>query len=216
MVCRLGDPGRVLEAEVSARGSEAVPIREGVMKRLVLFLSILLYAHAALAGAPFEFTAPSLRLPDDPNVDGVRLSLFHGRNQGVRGFDLGLLSLSEASTFSGLSLVAGVHRVTGGMSGGAAFSLVNYHTGHDSGMNGAFINKLNNTENAFNVSFLNIADGTTQVDLGGLNMSNRSLVQLGFLNITNEIRSFQFGFLNVAKNGFLPVFPVINFPKPKH
>jgi hypothetical protein len=45
-------------------------------------------------------------------------------------------------------------------------------------------------------------------------MSRRSLVQLGFLNVTNEIRSFQFGSLNIATNGFLPVFPVINFPKP--
>jgi hypothetical protein len=184
------------------------------MKRLILFLGALLYASTALADAPFQFTAPNLRAPDDPNVDGVRLSLLHGKNQKVRGFDLGILSLSESSTFSGLSIVCGVGRVTGGMSGGAAFSLINYHTGNDSGLNGAFINKLNNTEHAFNVSFLNIADGSTQVDLGGLNMSNRSLVQLGFLNVTHEIRSFQFGFLNIAENGFLPVFPVFNFPKP--
>lgn len=184
------------------------------MKRLALFLTVLLFANAALADAPFQFTAPGLRAPNDPNVDGVRLSVFHGKAQSVRGFELGILSLSETSTFSGLSLVAGVGKVTGGVNGGAAFSLINYHTGNDSGLNGAFINKLNNTANAFNVSFLNIADGTTQVDLGGLNMSKRSLVQLGFLNVTNEIRSFQFGFLNIAKNGFLPVFPVINFPKP--
>jgi hypothetical protein len=184
------------------------------MKRLILCLAILLYAPGALADAPFQFTAPNLRAPEDPNVDGVRLSLLHGKNQKVRGFDLGVLSLSECSTFSGLSIVAGVNKISGGMSGGAVFSLVNYHTGNDSGLNGAFINKLNNTENALNISFLNIADGSTQVDLGGLNMSNRSLVQLGFLNVTNEIRSFQFGFLNIAQNGFLPVFPVINFPKP--
>jgi hypothetical protein len=91
--------------------------------------------------------------------------------------------------------------------------LINYHTGRDTGLNAAFINKLNNTERAFNVSFLNIADSTTQVDLGGLNMSDRSTVQIGFVNVTNEIKSFQFGFLNIAKNGFLPVFPVVNFPK---
>ena len=184
------------------------------MKRIGLFLIVLLHANAALAAAAFQFTAPNLRAPDDPDVDGVRLSVLHGKNRNVRGFDLGILSLSESATFSGLRFVCGVSRVTQGMSGGAVFSLVNYHTGRDSGMNGAFINKVNHTENAFNVSFLNLADGTTQVDLGGLNMSNRSLVQLGFLNITNEIKSFQFGFLNVAKNGFLPVFPIVNFPKP--
>ena len=181
------------------------------MKRVLLTLSLVLYANVALAEAAFQFTAPNLRAPDDPDVNGVRLSLLHGKNRSVRGFDLGILSLSECSQLSSLSLVAGVSRVTTEMSGGAVFSLVNYHTGRDSGMNGAFINKVNDTESAFNLSFLNIADGSTLVDLGGLNMSKRSIVQLGFVNITNEIRSFQFGFLNIAKNGFLPVFPIVNF-----
>ena len=72
---------------------------------------------------------------------------------------------------------------------------------------------------------MQIADGATMVDVGGLNVSNRSTVQVGFINVTekitsvqigfvnvtNEIKSFQFGFLNIAKNGFLPVFPVFNF-----
>ena len=181
------------------------------MKRSILVLSIVLFAEMALAEAAFQFTAPNLRAPDDPDVNGVRLSLLHGDNRSVRGFDLGILSLSECSELSGLSLIFGMSRVKDGVRGGAVFSLVNYHTGDDSGVNGAFINKINNTEDSFNVSFLNIADGTTLVDLGGLNMSKRSLVQLGFLNITSEIKSFQFGFLNIAKNGFLPVFPVVNF-----
>lgn len=183
------------------------------MKRVILVLGVLLYAKMALADAAFQFTAPNVRVPDDPDVNGMRISLFHGENTKVRGFDLGLLSLSETSEMSGLSLVAGVHRMTGEMSGGAAISLVNYHTGRDSGLNAAFINKLNDTAHAFNVSFLNIADGPTQVDLGGLNMSGRSTAQIGFVNITRRLRSFQFGFLNIAENGFLPVFPVVNFPK---
>jgi hypothetical protein len=183
------------------------------MKQSILCLALLLYANTALAEAAFQFTAPNLRVPDDLAVNGVRFSLFHGENTSVKGFDMGCLSLSESLNFSGLSLVAGIHKVTGEMSGGAAISLINYHTGRDTGLNAAFINKLNNTEHAFNVSFLNIADSTTQVDLGGLNMSDRSTVQIGFVNVTNEIKSFQFGFLNIAKNGFLPVFPVVNFPK---
>jgi hypothetical protein len=184
------------------------------MRRVLVFLVILIHANAALAGTAFQFTAPNLQAPEDPDVNGVRLSLFHGKNRSVRGFDLGILSLSESAQLSGLRLVAGVGVVTDEMSGGAAFALVNYHTGRDSGMNGAFINKLNHTEHAFNLSFLNIADGTTLVDLGGVNMSDRSTAQIGFLNITRRIRSFQFGFLNIAENGFLPVFPVINFAKP--
>jgi len=184
------------------------------MKRSILFFSLALLALAGSAAAevPFQFTAPSLRAPDDEVVNGMRMSLLHGQNTTVRGFDLGILALSSSDTLSGLSVTA-ISHVKTSMSGGAAISLVNYHTGRDAGLNAAFINKLNNTEDAFNVSFLNIADGSTAVDLGGLNMSDRSVVQLGFLNITREIKSFQFGFLNIAKNGFLPVFPVFNFPK---
>jgi hypothetical protein len=60
---------------------------------------------------------------------------------------------------------------------------------------------------------VNIADGTTLVDVGGLNVSASSTAQIGFINVTKEIKGFQFGFLNIAENGFLPVFPVFNFPK---
>jgi len=180
---------------------------------MVVFASFLLCTSTALAEVAFQFTAPNLQVPEDPAVNGFRLSLFHGQNRSVRGFDLGLLSLSETAALSGLSLVAGVGKVTGAMSSGAAFSIVNFHTGRDSGVNAAFVNKVNQTENAFNVSFFNIADGATAVDLGGVNISDRSTAQVGFFNVTNEIKGFQFGFVNIAKNGFLPVFPIVNFPK---
>lgn len=177
-------------------------------------LGLVLLANAAFAEAAFQFAAPGgLQVPKSPDVNGMRLSVIHGKNQSMSGLDLGLLSMSETSRFSGLALVAGISRVTGTMDSGAAFSLVNWHSGNDSGVNGAFINLLNNTEGAFNTGFVIIAEGTTGVDLGGFNMSRRSTVQIGFLNVTDEIKSFQFGFLNMAKNGFLPMFPVFNFPK---
>jgi hypothetical protein len=61
------------------------------------------------------------------------------------------------------------------------------------------------------VGFITYADGATLVDLGGINISQKSAVQIGFLNMTDRIESFQFGFLNMADNGFLPIFPVFNF-----
>jgi len=186
------------------------------MKRstpITLVLGILLFANGAHAQAAFQFGAPNLQLPKSPEVSGVRLSIIHGKNQSQSGLDLGLLSMSETSRLSGLALIAGISKVTREMSGGAAFSLVNWHSGHDSGLNGAFINILNDTEEAFNLGFVTIAEGGTAVDLGGFNMSRSSTAQVGFLNITDHIKSFQFGFLNMAKNGFLPVFPVFNFPK---
>lgn len=180
---------------------------------IILALGLVLSATGAYAQAAFQFAVPNVQFPNNPRVSGVRLSVIHGKNESQGGLDLGLLSMSETATLSGLALIGGISRVTGAMDGGAAFSLVNWHSGRDSGMNGAFINVVNDTEDAFNLGFVTVAKGGTSVDLGGFNMSRRSTAQIGFLNVTDEIKSFQFGFLNIAKNGFLPVFPVVNFPK---
>lgn len=182
------------------------------MKRMVLCF-FLAFANVASAETAFQFAAPNVRAPEDPDVNGVRFSILHGKNQSVRGLDLGLLSLSETSNLSGLSLVLGISKVTGEMSGGAAISLINIHTGSDTGVNAAFVNRINSAENALNFGFVNITDSVTLVDVGGLNVSERSVVQVGFINVTKEITSFQFGFLNIAENGFLPWFPIFNFPK---
>jgi hypothetical protein len=192
------------------------PSEEANMKRSIaisLALCLVLFANGAYAQAAFQFGAPNLQVPKNPEVSGVRFSVIHGKNQSQRGVDLGLLSMSETSRFSGLALIAGISRVTTAMDGGAAFSLVNWHSGRDSGMNGAFVNVLDDTEGAFNLGFVTVAKRGTAVDLGGFNMSRSSTAQIGFLNVTDEIKSFQFGFLNIAKNGFLPVFPIVNFPK---
>lgn len=181
------------------------------MKQAIPFVCLLLFANPAFAETGFQFAAPNLNAPDDPNVAGMRFSVLHGKNQSVSGLDLGLLSMSETSRLTGLALVAGVSKVTGEMASGAAFSLMNYHTGRDSGVNGAFINLLNDAGGAFNLGFVIIARGATLADLGGVNVSKRSAAQIGFLNITKEIEVFQFGFLNMAENGFLPIFPIFNF-----
>jgi hypothetical protein len=180
---------------------------------VILFLCLALFSNVAAADTQFQLGLPNLNVPSDPQVDGMRLSFLWGKNHSTHGFDLGLLSVSETSDFSGLALVGGVSRVTGRMDTGVAFSLVNYHSGSDSGVNGAFINLVNDTQNAFNTGFVTIASGTTSVDLGGVNVSKASTAQIGFINVTKHIKSFQFGFINMAENGFLPVFPVVNFPK---
>ena len=182
------------------------------MKRLALCLLILLHAGSAGAQAGFQFAAPGFNAPDDPNVEGMRLSLLHGKNTSTGGFDLGILSVSETDTLTGFGLVAGMSRVNQAMDGAASISLINYHKGRDKGVNAAFVNKLNEADDAVDIGFVNIADGGTLFDLGGVNVSGRSGVQVGFINVTKEIRGFQFGFINVARNGFLPVFPIFNFP----
>ena len=101
------------------------------------------------------------------------------------------------------------------MNGGASFALVNIHNGNDTGLNAAFINKVNNAKDGVDFGFVNLAEGETLLDIGGLNLSDSSTAQLGFINVTNEIKGFQLGFINVAKNGFLPVFPFFNFAMPE-
>jgi hypothetical protein len=194
--------------------TQGVPYaKETVVKRVILTVCLALISNVAVADTPFQLGLPSLNVPKDPVVNGMRLSFLWGKNQGTHGFDMGLFSMSETSDFSGLALVGGVSRVTGRMDGGVAFSLVNFHTGSDSGVNGAFINLLHDTEHAFNTGFVIVASGTTLVDLGGVNVSKASTAQIGFINVTKHIKSFQFGFINMAENGFLPICPVFNFPK---
>lgn len=182
------------------------------MKQVIPFVCLLLLANAAFAETGFQFAVPGANLPNDPDVSGMRFSLIYGKNQSTSGLDLGLLCMSETSRMSGLALVAGVHNVRTEMSSGVAFSLMNFHTGRDSGVNGAFINVLNDAGSAFNTGFVIVAKGPTLVDLGGVNISKSSKVQIGFLNVTKQLKVFQFGFLNMAENGFLPIFPVFNFP----
>jgi hypothetical protein len=179
---------------------------------MILVLSLLVFAEAALAETPFQFAAPNLRAPDDPKVSGIRFAVLHGENQSVRGVDLGFLSLSETTNLYGLSLVFGMGKLNGDMFGWAS-GLINVHTGTDIGLNGAFVNRINTLERGANVGFVNIADGYTMLDLGGANISDRSSVQLGFLNVTRKLTGVQIGFLNVAENGFLPMFPIFNFPR---
>jgi hypothetical protein len=182
------------------------------MKRLLFALFPLFVAGAALADTPVQFATINANFPSDPDVRGVRFSVLHGRNESMRGIDFGLLSLSETSRASGVAFIAGVHHVTQEMSGGVVFSVMNYHTSRDSGFNGGFVNVLQDTPGAFNLGFVTFAEGETLVDLGGVNMSSSSTAQIGFINFTERLEAFQFGFLNFAENGFLPIFPVFNFP----
>ena len=57
------------------------------MKRLVLSLALLVHANLAFAETPLQVTVPNGQAPDDPNVNGIRISLFHGKNESVRGVE---------------------------------------------------------------------------------------------------------------------------------
>lgn len=182
------------------------------MELLFLCLAVLFFAAPAFAQAAFQFTAPGVRRPDDPAVEGVRFSLFHGKNTDMSGFDLGLASFSESENRSGLAIVLGLSKTTG-KSSGLNSGLVVLHAGEATGVNAAFINQIDTLSSGANIGFLNITKGYSSLDISGIAVSDRSTVQIGFVNITKKIEGVQLGFLNIAENGFLPVFPFFNFPK---
>ena len=186
------------------------------MRRLLpcsfILMALVLGATASTAETRAQFAAAGVRAPDDADVNGVRFSMLYGEANSVSGLDLGLLSIAETDRLSGVALVLGVSQVTEDLDGGA-ISLFNINSGNSRGLNAAFVNMLNNAENAVDVGFVNIADGTTMVDIGGLNVTDQSTAQLGFINVTKQITGFQLGFVNIAQNGFFPVFPFFNFPK---
>jgi len=191
----------------------------GVTMRSVILCFLLLTSLplaadlAAADGAAAQFALPGLRAPDKPDVNGFRLAILYGDNSNMGGLDVGLLSMNESQTLSGVSLILGIHKLNGDLDGGAAFSLVNVHGGNDTGLNAAFVNKVNSAEGGVNFGFVNLADGDTMVDIGGLNVADESAVQLGFINVAKRIKGVQLGFINIAENGFLKVFPIVNFPK---
>ena len=133
----------------------------GVMRVLVLTTLVLLHASAAFAQASFQLGLPGTNAPDETSVNGMRLSIIHGKNESMSGFDLGLVAASETDRLSGASFVLGLGMVNESMDGGAQFSLVNIHTGKDRGLNAAFVNFVNDTSNAMTTGFINIADGST-------------------------------------------------------
>lgn len=61
-----------------------------------------------------------------------------------------------------------------------------------------------------NVGLVNLVGDDSTTDLGVMNLSDRSAVQLGILNITKRLDGI--GLLNLAENGFLPVLLFFNFP----
>ena len=183
------------------------------MRHLIICSLILFLAGTASADAAFQFTLPGLQAPEDPKVDGVRLSILYGKTQRLSGLDFGFFSYSESGWLSGAAFVFGLHHLSGDMDGGLAWSLVNIHSGNDRGLNAAFVNKVNNVESGVDIGFVNLADGKTMLDIGALNLSDSSTVQIGIINVTKKIEGIQIGFINVADNGFFKVFPFFNFAK---
>ncbi len=187
------------------------------MKRAAAFWSIslltgTLWAAPALGDAGAQIQFAGLRAPADPNVDGFRFSLLYGDSERMSGFDLAGALLARSRDFTGAGPWFAMAYVEGD-SNGCLCSFANLVQGQASGATLGFINVVNDAPQGANIAFVNAIQGTSAFDLSGVVVSERSGTQIGFLNMTEHIENVQIGFLNIAQNGFLPVFPLFNFPK---
>ena len=166
----------------------------------------------ARAQASAQFAIADFQAPEASSVDGFRFSILLGELDSMRGLDLGLVSLSKAARLEGVAFVFGGSWVTGS-SEGAAISMINIHEGNAKGFLGAMVNIVGSMDEGVNFGVINFTRGKSMVDLSGFGMSERSEVQVGVVNVTKHIETVQIGLINVAENGFFPVFPFFNVPK---
>ncbi|UPQ86960.1 VC2662 family protein [Vibrio sinaloensis] len=184
------------------------------MKKVLTAVAITsaLSSSLAFAASPVMFSSINeFNAPDNSQVSGVRLSALHGKVDSVKGVDFSVVGMSETNTTTGVNfgLFLGASKVNQEMTG-ASLGLLNWNEGLTTGLNLGAVNLTNDVKGA-NISVVNYSEGNTMVDVGAVNMSSESAVQVGIFNKTSKIEGVQVGLINCADNGFLPCFPIINF-----
>ena len=172
----------------------------------------ILLASPVTADTANQFVFAGIRTPDDDNVTNFRFSLLFASANDVSGFDLGFVSVAESNNFNGFGPLFAIANVQGN-SQGCLCSFANFVGGNSNGVSAGIINVTQKNAEGTNLGFLNVTSGSSNVDVSALAISKDSKIQLGLVNVTEEIKSVQIGLLNFAKNGFFPVFPLFNFPK---
>ncbi len=187
------------------------------MKNAFLSLCIagvvaMLSGGSAVAATPVQLSVFDFNAPQDNEVNGVRFPVIYGKDGGdVKGIDFGIFAYSEMNSLQGVawSIFPTANRIRNEMSG-ISFGLLNWHEGQDTGVNFGFVNFTNNVK-GLNGSFLNYSEGYSAADVGAVSVSQKSNFQLSFVNVTQQLDGLQIGFINCAKNGFLPCFVLFNF-----
>ena len=173
----------------------------------------------------------------DYDVTGVRLSLIYGDCQNFKGLDLGLVNHADGE-FSGLAI--GGANIADGSFCGAQVGLVNWNGYHSEdwagrsigvqlgalnytdsfcGLQDGLVNVSGSSFSGLQAGLVNYADDMYGVQCGayfilGVNIAGGSVYgcQLGLVNYAGTMeRGLQIGIVNIiARNGWLPVLPIIN------
>lgn len=186
------------------------------MKKILTAVAIAtaFASSVAVASTPVMFSSiNNFNAPDNSAVGGVRLAALHGKVDTLKGVDFAIVGMSESDVTTGVNfgLFLGASKINQEMTG-ASLGLFNWNEGQTTGVNLGAVNVTNDVKGA-NVSFVNYSEGNTMVDVGAVNLSSESTVQVGFFNKTAKIEGVQVGIINCADNGFLPCFPIVNFAK---
>jgi len=185
--------------------------------------------ESSVWGTPFQFSIwnPIQLFPEDWNVYGLRMNVFYGKNQDVYGLDLGLLA-NRAKNITGIQIAGFGNKAFESLRGIQIAGIGNNCSNAD--IYGIQIGFGNRAKNLIGIQIGGGAEASassTGIQFGGLYTKTDELkgVQTGLLNITEKgfglqfgigniatkMSGIQIGLINVIQNGFIPVFPIINF-----
>ncbi len=162
-----------------------------------------------------EFSGVSLSLVahQKGNTEGLNIGALNIVNN-MKGVNLGIINYSstfkpevveesvieQGIYYSGLSTAISIEGMT----------TIEVEKAHDYIVNLGLAN-INKRDVKFNLGALNYTDGKSVIDLGLINYSETTTFQLGLINATNSLDGVQIGLVNYAKNGVVPVLPLVNF-----
>ena len=155
-------------------------------------------AEAPPAAAQLAFLNPFQLIDDQRSITAFRLSILHGANRDMRGFDLAAGTTRTEGMLRGLQL-AGANEVNGDCTGMQVGVFVNYVEGRLSGVQ---------------LSGLAAYAGEgTGVQIASVMARAKKLrgFQFALVTVAEEMTGLQLGLLNFNTKGFLPVFPLFNF-----
>ena len=154
---------------------------------IVALAAMAFSVSAAAEEKPFSAGVfdPVQIVPSSQGIKGARLSLFYGNNTTLKGFDFVFLGVNRVkSDMTGVQLGL-VNWTESGEQAGAQLGLVSLTGGYFKGAQLGW---------AFNYA----------KEVTGL--------QFGIVNYAERLhKGLQLGLINIAKNGFLPIFVITNF-----
>lgn len=184
------------------------------MKRLIVFLSFIICTISFGETTHFQVgLTPTLNILEGDKVTGLRIPVFFAKTEKVTGMDFNLFAseVDEITGYQGgIFMGAGIYTRVNKRFRGLGFSIVNLHGGDSKGMLVGIMN-ITNDFKGLKLGLINYSRKRSGWEVGVINNSEEAFFQLGLINMTDKIDGLQIGLVNIAKNGVLPVMPLVNF-----